>query len=54
MMRPKEETLSRHSILGPNGLSGQWQPPITDKGVRQYLVISFASMQDHADISVLD
>ncbi|XP_073273663.1 AMSH-like ubiquitin thioesterase 1 [Primulina huaijiensis] len=25
--RPKEETLIRHSILGPNGLRGQWQPP---------------------------
>ncbi|XP_040996458.1 AMSH-like ubiquitin thioesterase 1 [Juglans microcarpa x Juglans regia] len=32
--RPKEETLSRHSILGPNWLSGHWHPPISDKGVR--------------------
>ncbi|XP_010259368.1 PREDICTED: AMSH-like ubiquitin thioesterase 3 isoform X3 [Nelumbo nucifera] len=24
---PKEETLSRHSILGPNGLRGQWLGP---------------------------
>ncbi|KAJ4969200.1 hypothetical protein NE237_015901 [Protea cynaroides] len=24
---PKEETLSRHSFLGPNGLHGQWQGP---------------------------
>lgn len=32
--RPKEETLSRHSILGPNGLRGQWHPPISDKGVQ--------------------
>ncbi|XP_061357574.1 AMSH-like ubiquitin thioesterase 1 [Gastrolobium bilobum] len=31
---PKEETLSRHSILGPNGLKGQWRPPTTDNGVR--------------------
>ncbi|KAJ1405723.1 USP8 dimerization domain [Sesbania bispinosa] len=31
---PKEETLSRHSILGPNGLRGQWRPPTIDKGVR--------------------
>lgn len=30
---PKEETLSRHSILGPNGLRGPWQPPTSDKGV---------------------
>lgn len=29
---PKEETLSRHSILGPNGLRGQWTGPIT--GIR--------------------
>ncbi|KAJ1379520.1 USP8 dimerization domain [Sesbania bispinosa] len=31
---PKEETLSRHSILGPNGLKGHWRPPTIDKGVR--------------------
>ncbi|KAL8140314.1 hypothetical protein V2J09_006335, partial [Rumex salicifolius] len=31
--RPKDETLSRHSILGPNGLRPQWQPPVRDKGV---------------------
>ncbi|RDX97633.1 AMSH-like ubiquitin thioesterase 1 [Mucuna pruriens] len=31
---PKEETLSRHSILGPNGLKGQWRPPTTDKWIR--------------------
>ncbi|XAR57024.1 Proteasome endopeptidase complex [Bertholletia excelsa] len=24
---PKQETLSRHSLLGPNGLRGQWQGP---------------------------
>ncbi|XP_022682865.1 AMSH-like ubiquitin thioesterase 3 isoform X1 [Setaria italica] len=29
---PKEETLSRHSILGPNGLHGQWAGPVT--GIR--------------------
>ncbi|XWS60934.1 hypothetical protein CRYUN_Cryun07bG0081400 [Craigia yunnanensis] len=34
VLRPKEETLSRHSILGPNGLYGQWQPPKSDKGVQ--------------------
>ncbi|KAI4998196.1 hypothetical protein ZWY2020_053538 [Hordeum vulgare] len=26
---PKDETLSRHSILGPNGLHGQWTRPVT-------------------------
>lgn len=30
LSRPKEETLSKHSILGPNGLYGQWQPPKRD------------------------
>nr|CAB3481064.1 unnamed protein product [Digitaria exilis] len=29
---PKDETLSRHSILGPNGLHGQWAGPVT--GIR--------------------
>ncbi|CAA0815330.1 AMSH-like ubiquitin thioesterase 1 [Striga hermonthica] len=33
--RPKEETLSKHSILGPNGLRGQWQPPSNYKVVRK-------------------
>ncbi|PWZ09543.1 AMSH-like ubiquitin thioesterase 3 [Zea mays] len=35
MLYPKEETLSRHSILGPNGLQGnlgQWARPVT--GIR--------------------
>ncbi|KAJ6819853.1 AMSH-like ubiquitin thioesterase 1 isoform X1 [Iris pallida] len=32
--RPKEETLSRHSILGPNGLNGQWQPPIINHAIQ--------------------
>ncbi|KAJ8490843.1 hypothetical protein OPV22_012564 [Ensete ventricosum] len=31
---PKEETLSRHSILGPNGLHGPWQPPSVDHGIQ--------------------
>ena len=26
---PSEETLARHSILGPNGLHGRWNVPIT-------------------------
>ncbi|OEL33858.1 AMSH-like ubiquitin thioesterase 3 [Dichanthelium oligosanthes] len=26
---PKEETLARHSILGPNGLHGRWNGPVT-------------------------
>ncbi|KAL8234769.1 hypothetical protein R6Q59_020869 [Mikania micrantha] len=32
--RAKEETLSRHSILGPNGLRGHWQPPTNNVAVR--------------------
>ncbi|XWS48289.1 hypothetical protein CRYUN_Cryun13aG0062400 [Craigia yunnanensis] len=50
LLRPKEETLSKHSILGPNGLYGQWQPPKSDKGV-QYPInidltpIEFPSLQ---------
>ncbi|AES76660.1 putative ubiquitinyl hydrolase 1 [Medicago truncatula] len=31
---PKQETLSRHSIFGPNGLNGQWRPPTTGTGIR--------------------
>ncbi|XP_078445712.1 associated molecule with the SH3 domain of STAM 1 isoform X2 [Wolffia australiana] len=32
--RPNEETLSRHSILGPNGLYGQWRPTVVDHKVQ--------------------
>lgn len=32
--RPTAETLSRHSLLGPNGLYGHWQPPKSDKLVK--------------------
>lgn len=31
--RPNEETLSKHSILGPGGLRAQWQPPKNDTKV---------------------
>ncbi|CAI8619854.1 unnamed protein product [Vicia faba] len=43
--RPKEETLSRHSILGPNGLNGQWQPPTSDKGVRYPTIIDLSPVE---------
>ncbi|KAK7840520.1 amsh-like ubiquitin thioesterase 1 [Quercus suber] len=43
--RPKEETLSRHSILGPNGLHGQWQPPISDKGVQYPSIIDLTPVE---------
>ncbi|KAK7358275.1 hypothetical protein VNO77_00201 [Canavalia gladiata] len=39
---PREETLSRHSILGPNGLKGQWRPPASDKGVRYPTIIDLS------------
>ncbi|CAJ2676141.1 unnamed protein product [Trifolium pratense] len=42
---PKEETLSRHSILGPNGLKGQWQPPTCDKGVRYPTIIDLSPVE---------
>ncbi|PWA61750.1 JAB1/Mov34/MPN/PAD-1 [Artemisia annua] len=32
--RATEESLSRHSILGPNGLRGQWQAPSINLAVR--------------------
>lgn len=48
---PKEETLSRHSIFGPNGLNGQWRPPTSDKGVRYPTItdlfpVEIPSLQD--------
>ncbi|KAF7819889.1 AMSH-like ubiquitin thioesterase 1 [Senna tora] len=57
--RPKEETLSRHSILGPNGLKGQWQPPTSDKGIRYPTNIDLSpveipSLQQSLDDGSLD
>ncbi|XP_027123253.1 AMSH-like ubiquitin thioesterase 1 [Coffea arabica] len=52
--RPKEETLSRHSVFGPNGLNGQWQPPPSDTGVRYPSNIDFSPVEiprTFADIS---
>ncbi|KAK7398907.1 hypothetical protein VNO78_10081 [Psophocarpus tetragonolobus] len=43
--RPKEETLSKHSILGPNGLKGQWQPPTSDKGVKYPTLIDLSPVK---------
>ncbi|CAI9113552.1 OLC1v1014172C4 [Oldenlandia corymbosa var. corymbosa] len=40
--RPREETLARHSIFGPNGLHGQWQPPPSIVGVRYPSNIDFS------------
>ncbi|KAF3332665.1 AMSH-like ubiquitin thioesterase 1 [Carex littledalei] len=30
----KDETLMRHSILGPNGLHGKWQPPVVHQPIQ--------------------
>ncbi|WRX16760.1 JAB1/MPN/MOV34 metalloenzyme domain - like 5 [Theobroma cacao] len=45
LLRPKEETLSKHSILGPNGLYGQWQPPKSDIGVQYPSNIDLAPVE---------
>ncbi|XP_019446250.1 PREDICTED: AMSH-like ubiquitin thioesterase 1 isoform X1 [Lupinus angustifolius] len=56
--RPREETLSKHSILGPSGLNGQWRPPISDKGVRYPTItdlspVEIPSMQkSYEDVSL--
>lgn len=42
---PKDETLSRHSILGPNGLKGPWQPPTSDKGVTYPTIIDLSPVE---------
>ncbi|XP_057474756.1 AMSH-like ubiquitin thioesterase 1 isoform X1 [Actinidia eriantha] len=43
--RPKQETLSRHSILGPNGLYGQWQPPSSDTRIQYPSSIDFTPVK---------
>ncbi|ONK78723.1 uncharacterized protein A4U43_C02F21760 [Asparagus officinalis] len=43
---PKEETLSRHSILGPTGLRSQWTAPIT--GIR----VQYPSNTDLAHVEI--
>ncbi|KAL2342477.1 hypothetical protein Fmac_003762 [Flemingia macrophylla] len=43
--RPREETLSKHSVLGPNGLKGQWRPPASDKGVRYPAIIDLSPVE---------
>ncbi|XVF53891.1 hypothetical protein PTKIN_Ptkin05aG0136100 [Pterospermum kingtungense] len=56
LLRPKEETLSKHSILGPNGLYGQWQPPRSDKGVQYPSNIDLTPIElpKSAPLSVMD
>ncbi|CAN6717499.1 unnamed protein product [Malus baccata var. baccata] len=43
--RPNEETLSRHSVLGPNGLNGQWQPPRSDIGVQYPSILDLTPVE---------
>lgn len=38
---PKEETLSRHSILGPTGLRGQWLGPTAE--IKVSLLVQYSS-----------
>ncbi|KAJ8630693.1 hypothetical protein MRB53_024016 [Persea americana] len=51
--RPKEETLSRHSILGPNGLHGHWHPPIVDKGVQYPINLDSTPIENPRNFGVL-
>ncbi|PIM98039.1 SMAD6 interacting protein AMSH, contains JAB/MPN/Mov34 domain [Handroanthus impetiginosus] len=49
--RPKEETLSKHSILGPNGLRAQWQPPSNHK-VQYPSTVDFSPLQVPRDSNI--
>lgn len=49
---PKEETLSRHSVLGPNGLKGQWRPPASDKGVCLVFCCLLILFKNHPECSI--
>ncbi|KAL9260475.1 AMSH-like ubiquitin thioesterase 3-like protein, partial [Drosera capensis] len=43
---PKQETLSRHSFLGPNGLRRQWQGPTTEIKVRYPSYTDLTPLED--------
>ncbi|XP_010479308.1 PREDICTED: AMSH-like ubiquitin thioesterase 1 [Camelina sativa] len=43
--RPNEETLSKHSVLGPGGLRAQWQPPKNDIKVQYPSNIDFSPVE---------
>ncbi|CAI9267818.1 unnamed protein product [Lactuca saligna] len=47
---PKQETLSRHSLLGPNGLRGQWSTPNTEIKV-QYP--AYSDLNTHENLSLI-
>uniref|UniRef100_B9I2K8 Uncharacterized protein n=1 Tax=Populus trichocarpa TaxID=3694 RepID=B9I2K8_POPTR len=44
--RPNEDTLSRHSILGPNGLHGPWQPTRANEGVEHPSIVDLTPVQN--------
>ncbi|KAJ9181844.1 hypothetical protein P3X46_005892 [Hevea brasiliensis] len=43
---PKQETLSRHSFLGPNGLRGQWRGPSAEMKVQYPSYTDLASSEN--------
>ncbi|GAB2265832.1 hypothetical protein Dimus_000865 [Dionaea muscipula] len=43
---PKQETLSRHSFLGPNGLRSQWQGPSTEIKVQYPRYTDLTPLED--------
>ncbi|KAL9249543.1 AMSH-like ubiquitin thioesterase 3-like protein [Drosera capensis] len=43
---PKQETLSRHSFLGPNGLRRQWQGPTTEVKVQYPSYTDLTPLED--------
>ncbi|KAK4773159.1 hypothetical protein SAY87_028178 [Trapa incisa] len=43
---PRKETLSRHSILGPNGLRGQWLGPSADIKVHYPISLDYTPTED--------
>ncbi|CAH2036176.1 unnamed protein product [Thlaspi arvense] len=53
-IRPTDETLSKHSILGPNGLRAQWQPPKNDIKVQYPSNIDFSPVEIPSFQKLLD
>ncbi|GMH18877.1 hypothetical protein Nepgr_020718 [Nepenthes gracilis] len=45
---PKQETLSRHSFLGPNGLRGHWLGPGTEIKVQYPSCTDFTQLEDQS------
>ncbi|GFP99630.1 amsh-like ubiquitin thioesterase 3 [Phtheirospermum japonicum] len=51
---PKQETLSRHSFLGPNGLRGQWLGPSAEVKVGQTELVATTDNDSKVDKSDMD